>query len=149
MPELILSLSGKSCWPSFPAASVRALIWRSDLRHAAVNKQLDAVDEAAVVGGQKHDSLGNLFCCVVESMRLDRSGVVAAIDGDGRRPGVVQTFTFMAQPHIASGELKVVLADWAQPQHPLYVVYPPNRHLSAKVRVFVDWVAELFKTLAP
>jgi LysR family transcriptional regulator for bpeEF and oprC len=27
------------------------------------------------------------------------------------------------------------------------VVYPPNRHLSAKVRVFVGWVAELFKTL--
>jgi hypothetical protein len=23
-------------------------------------------------------------------------------------------------------------------------VYPPNRHLSAKLRVFVDWGAELF-----
>lgn len=28
---------------------------------------------------------------------------------------------------------------------PVYVVYPPNRHLSAKVRAFVDWVAELFQ----
>jgi hypothetical protein len=27
---------------------------------------------------------------------------------------------------------------------PIYVVYPPNRHLSTKLRVFVDWVAELF-----
>jgi DNA-binding transcriptional LysR family regulator len=27
---------------------------------------------------------------------------------------------------------------------PLHVVYPPNRHLSNKVRVFVDWIAELF-----
>ena len=26
----------------------------------------------------------------------------------------------------------------------MYVVYPPNRHLSNKVRVFVDWIAELF-----
>ena len=26
----------------------------------------------------------------------------------------------------------------------MHVVYPPNRHLSTKVRVFVDWVAELF-----
>jgi len=26
----------------------------------------------------------------------------------------------------------------------VYVVYPPNRHLSAKVRVFVDWLATLF-----
>ena len=24
------------------------------------------------------------------------------------------------------------------------MVYPPNRHLSTKLRVFVDWVAELF-----
>jgi DNA-binding transcriptional LysR family regulator len=63
--------------------------------------------------------------------------------------GVMQTFTFMAQPYIDSGALQVVLADWKQPQLPVYVVYPPNRHLSAKVRVFVDWVAELFKTLEP
>ena len=27
---------------------------------------------------------------------------------------------------------------------PLHIVYPPNRHLSNKVRVFVDWLAELF-----
>ena len=26
----------------------------------------------------------------------------------------------------------------------MHVVYPPNRHLSAKVRVFVDWAVELF-----
>lgn len=63
--------------------------------------------------------------------------------------GVIQTFGFMAQPYLDSGELELVLQDWAQPQHPVYVVYPPNRHLSAKVRVFVDWVAELFRTLPP
>ena len=27
---------------------------------------------------------------------------------------------------------------------PLHVVYPQNRHLSATVRAFVEWVAELF-----
>lgn len=63
--------------------------------------------------------------------------------------GVIQTFGFMAQPYLDSGELELVLQDWVQPQHPMYVVYPPNRHLSAKVRVFVDWVAELFRTLPP
>jgi LysR family transcriptional regulator for bpeEF and oprC len=29
---------------------------------------------------------------------------------------------------------------------PVHLVYPQNRHLSAKVRVFVEWVAELFAT---
>ena len=37
-----------------------------------------------------------------------------------------------------------VLEDWKHPLLPIYVVYPPNSHLSAKVRAFVDWVVELF-----
>jgi DNA-binding transcriptional LysR family regulator len=37
-----------------------------------------------------------------------------------------------------------VLDGWSHPLLPVYVVYPPNRHLSAKVRAFVDWAAELF-----
>jgi LysR family transcriptional regulator for bpeEF and oprC len=48
-----------------------------------------------------------------------------------------------AAPHLASGELVPVLADWTRPPIPMHVVYPPNRHLSAKVRAFVEWAAEL------
>jgi DNA-binding transcriptional LysR family regulator len=58
--------------------------------------------------------------------------------------GVGQITTFQAQQHIEHGELVRVLADWSHPLLPVYVVYPPNRHLSAKVRAFVDWVVELF-----
>jgi LysR family transcriptional regulator for bpeEF and oprC len=29
---------------------------------------------------------------------------------------------------------------------PINIVYPENRHLSAKVRVFVEWVADLLMT---
>ncbi len=29
----------------------------------------------------------------------------------------------------------------------LYVAYPPNRHVSAKLRVFIDWVAQLMAQL--
>ncbi|NML18915.1 LysR family transcriptional regulator [Azohydromonas caseinilytica] len=58
--------------------------------------------------------------------------------------GIVRTSTFQAQPHIASGALVPVLLDWCAQSIPIHVVYPPNRHLSAKLRVFVDWVADLF-----
>jgi LysR family transcriptional regulator for bpeEF and oprC len=58
--------------------------------------------------------------------------------------GVAQTFDVMAQPHLASGALVEVLQAWAPPTYPLHVVYPTNRHLSAKLRVFVDWAVELF-----
>ena len=58
--------------------------------------------------------------------------------------GIVCTATFMAAPHFASGTLQPLLLDWCADSIPIHVVYPPNRHLSAKLRVFVDWVAELF-----
>jgi DNA-binding transcriptional LysR family regulator len=58
--------------------------------------------------------------------------------------GVSQTASFAAAPYLASGELVRVLTGWARPRLPLHVVYPPNRHLSAKTRAFVDWAAELF-----
>jgi len=58
--------------------------------------------------------------------------------------GVMQVPTFMAQEHIAAGRLVPLLTQWCTAPKPLHIVYPPNRHLSNKVRVFVDWLAELF-----
>lgn len=59
--------------------------------------------------------------------------------------GIGQITSWQAQRHFASGALVQLLPDWTQPLLPVYVVYPPNRHLSAKVRAFVDWAAELFQ----
>lgn len=59
--------------------------------------------------------------------------------------GVAQVTSFQAQRHLESGALVQLLPDWTQNTLPIYVVYPPNRHLSAKVRAFVDWAAELFQ----
>jgi len=58
--------------------------------------------------------------------------------------GISQCITFMAEPLLESGELIELLPDWHRDPLPIHVVYPPNRHLSAKVRAFVDWAAELF-----
>ena len=58
--------------------------------------------------------------------------------------GLGQAFKFMVGPHLESGRLRTVLDDWTRPRHPLHVVYPSSRHLSAKLRLFVDWVAEVF-----
>ena len=58
--------------------------------------------------------------------------------------GLSQMLTFIAEPHRATGALVQVLPEWSRDPLPVYVVYPPNRHLSAKVRAFVDWAAELF-----
>ncbi|MGE7992243.1 LysR substrate-binding domain-containing protein [Pseudomonas sp. NPDC089554] len=59
--------------------------------------------------------------------------------------GVLQAPRFMAQAHLESGTLVRLLADWTQAPNPIYIVYSPNRHLSARVRVFVQWLVELFE----
>ena len=58
--------------------------------------------------------------------------------------GASQMISFVARPYLENGQLVELLPDWTRAPLPVYVVYPPNRHLSAKVRAFVDWVVELF-----
>lgn len=57
--------------------------------------------------------------------------------------GVVQTLDFVVRPHIARRALVQVLPDWSRTPQPIYVVYPPSKHLSTKLRVFVEWVSAL------
>ena len=38
-----------------------------------------------------------------------------------------------------------LLDEWRTRSIPIHVIYPPNRYLSAKVRVFIDWVVTLFE----
>jgi LysR family transcriptional regulator, regulator for bpeEF and oprC len=58
--------------------------------------------------------------------------------------GLIQPAFFMVRPHLKSGQLVEVLPDLKPLPMPISVVYPHSRHLSAKVRVFVDWIAEIF-----
>ncbi len=68
-----------------------------------------------------------------------RSYMTAALSGLGISPLPY----FMATDALARGDLVRVLPEWRTEPIPLYIVYPPNRHLSNKVRVFVDWMVRL------
>ncbi|NUX56714.1 LysR family transcriptional regulator [Paraburkholderia youngii] len=59
--------------------------------------------------------------------------------------GVIQAPTYSVRDAIVAGKLVPLLVDWRQPVIPVYVIYAPNRYLSAKVRVFIDWLVELFE----
>lgn len=61
--------------------------------------------------------------------------------------GIVQATRYTIEQYLADGRLDLILTDWQTDPLPVHVVYPQNRHLSAKVRVFVEWVAELFDQL--
>ncbi|MFZ4874098.1 LysR substrate-binding domain-containing protein [Janthinobacterium sp. Mn2066] len=60
--------------------------------------------------------------------------------------GVIQMTHFMLEPLKQQGKMIELLEDWHSDPLPIHVIYPPNRHLSAKVRVFVEWVADMFST---
>jgi DNA-binding transcriptional LysR family regulator len=58
--------------------------------------------------------------------------------------GLGQLISFIVSASGASKDLLPVLEDWQPAPLPMHALYPANRHLSTKVRVFVDWAAELF-----
>jgi LysR family transcriptional regulator for bpeEF and oprC len=58
--------------------------------------------------------------------------------------GIMQMAGYVVAPLVESGQLVLILEDWTSTPLPMHVVYPQNRHLSAKVRVFVEWIADLF-----
>jgi LysR family transcriptional regulator for bpeEF and oprC len=58
--------------------------------------------------------------------------------------GVIQMSDYLLMKQVENGHMVQVLPDWTCEPVPVHIVYPQNRHLSAKVRVFVEWVSELF-----
>lgn len=47
-------------------------------------------------------------------------------------------------PYVDSGRLAEIMSGWQSDPIPISAMYPQNRHLSAKVRVFVNWAADIF-----
>ena len=66
--------------------------------------------------------------------------VAAALAGIG----ICQLPSFMVQGYLTEGKLEKVLGDYGAGSLPINALYPQNRHLSSKVRAFIEWVAELF-----
>ncbi|MCU1759775.1 LysR substrate-binding domain-containing protein [Pseudomonas sp. 14P_8.1_Bac3] len=63
--------------------------------------------------------------------------------------GVLWLPRYMSRAYEASGELVPLFEDWRLDTMPLYVAFPPNRHISLKLRVFIDWITELMAQHAP
>jgi len=59
--------------------------------------------------------------------------------------GLIQAPGYSVQSALDAGQLVAVFEDWRTTANPIHVIYPPNRFLSAKVRVFIDWTVTLFE----
>ena len=77
-------------------------------------------------------------------------GNLRANSGDALRAaavaglGVYMGPTFIVGDDLRAGRLISVMDEFVDPDLSIYAVYPHRRHVSAKVRVFVDFLAERF-----
>ena len=57
--------------------------------------------------------------------------------------GISNSPSFFVKDALASGELVEILSEYKQKPLDIYVVYPNRRHLPAKVRAFIEFLASL------
>jgi DNA-binding transcriptional LysR family regulator len=56
--------------------------------------------------------------------------------------GVVQLAKYAVKEQLDRGELVPLFPEWHHNAVPVYLVYSPNRFVSARMRVFIEWVVE-------
>jgi len=59
--------------------------------------------------------------------------------------GILMRSLWDAAPYLRSGRLRPVLPDWSLPKADIYLVFPNKGNMSAKTRVFVDFMLKRFE----
>jgi DNA-binding transcriptional LysR family regulator len=88
-------------------------------------------ERAVRVGGRLHSNNGDLLA-------------EAAAQG----AGIVFEPAFIVGPDVRAGRLVPLLQEYSAAPLPIYAIYPSRKHLSAKVRLFVDFLVERFAEAA-
>jgi DNA-binding transcriptional LysR family regulator len=65
----------------------------------------------------------------------------AAIEAAVEDFGITRLFSYQVAPRLASGELKIVLEKYEPPPRPIFIVHREGRYASARIRAFVDLMA--------
>ena len=65
-------------------------------------------------------------------------------DAAVRGRGIALLPTFIAAAELRRGSLQTILEGYEAPEISIYAIYPETRHLSVKVRVFIDFLIERF-----
>jgi DNA-binding transcriptional LysR family regulator len=86
---------------------------------------------------------------IVVQGRYSVNSVQLALSAALRGAGIAVLPAFFCGQALRAGLLAPVLEGWALGRSDIHVVYPGSRHLSARVRLFVDALIERFTSLPP
>ncbi|ALK11831.1 TPA: LysR family transcriptional regulator [Klebsiella pneumoniae] len=96
-----------------------------------------------------------VLCSENERIEITSNYVLAVDDGNAYLEaglvglGVIALPNYMAAAHQAVGALIPLFTQWRISPMPLYLAFPPNRHVNAKLRVFIDWIVEVMLQHVP
>ncbi|HBS5998875.1 TPA: LysR family transcriptional regulator [Klebsiella pneumoniae] len=96
-----------------------------------------------------------VLCSENERIEITGNYVLAVDDGNAYLEaglvglGVIALPNYMAAAHQAVGALIPLFTQWRISPMPLYLAFPPNRHVNAKLHVFIDWIVELMEQHVP
>ncbi|MFJ3486771.1 LysR substrate-binding domain-containing protein [Pseudomonas sp. NPDC090202] len=124
------------------------------LQRAGVPEHPQALENADHrIVGFRWARTGRLFPIVMsrEGETLEVQGQYALAVDDGNAylaaglagMGVLWLPAYMADGPVSRGELLPLFTDWRLQPMPMYLAYTPKRHVSLRLRVFIDWVVEL------
>jgi DNA-binding transcriptional LysR family regulator len=75
---------------------------------------------------------------------LTVTGTESFLDGVRQGLGLAQLPVFHVERDLATGRLERILPEYPLVGGPVSILYPRNRQLSPRVRVFIDWVVQQF-----
>jgi DNA-binding transcriptional LysR family regulator len=112
-----------------------------------------------------HDCIGYTYAATADDWQFtDETGAPHSVrvscvmhtnNGDTARAaaiagrGVIWQPSFLIGPDLRAGRLVPLMPGYSMPDIDVLAIYPSRRHLSAKVRVMVDFLAESFKGVPP
>ncbi|WP_317929918.1 LysR family transcriptional regulator [Halioxenophilus sp. WMMB6] len=84
----------------------------------------------------------NLQVKLAARAQCNNAELMVALACDGI--GIANMPLFTCEKELAEGKLTIILDDYEQPEYGVFAVYPHRQYLTAKVRVFVDYLVESF-----
>ncbi len=90
-----------------------------------------------------HDAAGRDHSVRIAGNVLSNNGYLLS-EAAAQGAGIVYAPEFIVGAELRDGRLVALLPNFVTPRLPLYALYPSRKHLSAKIRVFVEFLVERF-----